>query len=87
MRLKGKDLQDTEDGIAADVARGQLERGNSPWGLGVPPAGAGQADPDFDQLPAGELAHLECGLRPPQGCRLQAGSVGVVLLLLLFLLL
>ncbi len=32
MRLKGRELQDTEDGILADVGRGQLERGTSPWG-------------------------------------------------------
>ena len=32
MRLKGRDLQDTEDGIQKDVLRSQLERGNSPWG-------------------------------------------------------
>ena len=32
MRLKGAELQNTEDGIRADVERGQLERGNSPWG-------------------------------------------------------
>ena len=32
MRLKGRDSQDVEDGITADLSRGQLERGNSPWG-------------------------------------------------------
>ena len=32
LRLKGRELQDTEDGILADVERGQLERGTSPWG-------------------------------------------------------
>ena len=32
MRLKGQQLQDTEDGIQGDLVRGQLERGNSPWG-------------------------------------------------------
>ena len=32
MRLKGQELQDTEDGIIGDISRGQLTRGNNPWG-------------------------------------------------------
>ena len=32
IRLKGADLQDVEDGILKDLERGQLVRGNSPWG-------------------------------------------------------